>query len=163
MPLASVMRMQLSFGVRGSPLLRFSFMVLALLLTGVGLLRITSASTPTSGKKPPAPSLQDRPSRKIPFQLLLSAPASSVEIDSGAGPQIFPPADTPLLVGNLTFSGPNPQLTLTVKWQTPPAPGEHRFAKLTLEAPGQPTFHHVFDAAGDIDDFLELPSPTTRP
>lgn len=31
------------------------------------------------------------------------------------------------------------------------------FAKLTVEAPGKETFTHVFDAPGDIDDFVELP------
>lgn len=33
----------------------------------------------------------------------------------------------------------------------------HRFAKLVVEAPGKKTFTRVFDAPGDIDDFVELP------
>jgi hypothetical protein len=31
------------------------------------------------------------------------------------------------------------------------------FAKLIVEAEGEETFVHVFDAKGDIDDFVELP------
>jgi hypothetical protein len=31
------------------------------------------------------------------------------------------------------------------------------FAKLVVEAEGKETFTHVFDADGDIDDFVELP------
>lgn len=56
----------------------------------------------------------------------------------------------------------NPHISLVVRWKTAATPGEHRFAKLTLEAPGQETFTHVFDADGDIDDFLELPLPVAK-
>lgn len=155
------MHLQHCFGVRGSPLLRFSFMVLALILTGVGLMRVTSASLTAPEKNPPLAQTEIKISRSTPFQLLLSAPATEVKIDSGKGPESFQ-TETSTLLGTLELDAQNPQLSLTVKWQNPPAPGEHRFAKLTLEAPGEPTFHHVFDAAGDIDDFLELPLPTQR-
>ena len=161
MPLASSMHLQHCFGVRGSPLLRFSFMVLALILTGVGLMRVTSAGLKAPEKKAPLAQADLKISRHIPFQLLLSAPATEVKIDSGKGPLSFQSESSPL-PGYLELDAQNPRLSLTVKWQNPPAPGEHRFAKLTLEAPGQATFQHVFDAAGDIDDFLELPLPTTR-
>ncbi len=61
------------------------------------------------------------------------------------------------IAGSLTLDPANPQLSLIVRWKNPPAVGEHRFAQLTLEPPGQQTLVHVFDADGDIDDFLELP------
>ena len=35
--------------------------------------------------------------------------------------------------------------------------GQRIFAKLVVEAEGEATFTHVFDADGDIDDFVELP------
>lgn len=38
-----------------------------------------------------------------------------------------------------------------------PNDGQRIFAKLVVEAEGKETFTHVFDADGDIDDFVELP------
>ncbi len=64
--------------------------------------------------------------------------------------------------GTVTIDPANPSLSLVVRWKSPAGEGEHRFAKLTLEAPGQPTFTHVFDADGDIDDLIELPFPATK-
>ena len=93
----------------------------------------------------------------MPFRLLLSDPAAVVEIDTGK--LIRPPADSATLSGTLELDPKNPRVGLLVRWKNAAAPGEHRFAKLTLEAPGQATFTHVFDASGDIDDFLELPFP----
>ena len=96
----------------------------------------------------------------MPFRLLLSAPAALVEIDSGK--PIQPPVEGPSLSGTLELDPANPHVGLIVRWKTPASAGEHRFAKLTLEPPGQDTFTHVFDAAGDIDDFLELPFPVAK-
>lgn len=52
----------------------------------------------------------------------------------------------------------NPRIAINVHWKSAAVPGEHRFAKITLEIPEQETFVHVFDAVGDIDDFIELPT-----
>ncbi len=60
--------------------------------------------------------------------------------------------------GFLEMDAADPHVGLVVRWKSPPVAGEHRFAMLTLEPPGQKTLVHVFDADGDIDDFLELPS-----
>ena len=136
-------------------------MVLALILAGVGLMRVTSAGLTAPEKKAPLALPDEKLPYRVPFQLLLSEPATEIKIDSGEGLQSFLTETSPYL-GHLELDAQNPQLSLTVKWRNPPAPGTHRFAKLTLEAPGQPTFQHVFDSAGDIDDFLELPLPTTR-
>ncbi len=91
----------------------------------------------------------------VPFSLLLSAPASALEIDTGE--VIRPDASENPVTGTLTLDATNPHLSLIVRWKNPPAPGEHRFARLTLEPPSQESFVHTFDADGDIDDFLELP------
>lgn len=91
----------------------------------------------------------------VPYRLLLSSPAAAIEIDTGM--PIRPSTDSSTISGLLELDPQNPHLGLIIKWKQAALPGEHHFAKLTLEAPGQPTFTHIFDAPGDIDDFLELP------
>ncbi len=98
--------------------------------------------------------------RSVSFRLLLSAPASQVEIHSAS--VVTLPLDKSPLTGDLMLDSRNPQVALIVRWKIPTAAGEHRFAKLTLEPPGQETLTHVFDADGDIDDFLELPFPAAH-
>lgn len=146
--------------MRGSPLIRFIILAIALAVTGAGLMRVTA--TRKSVVPPPAavtgtPALHGK---QVPFRLLLSDPAATVEIDTGK--LIRPAADSATLSGTLELDPKNPHVGLVVRWKNPAAPGEHRFAKLTLEAPGQETFTHVFDADGDIDDFLELPFPAAE-
>jgi hypothetical protein len=146
--------------VRGSPLIRFILLALALAAAGAGLARVTAprkSVTPPPAAATGAPAL---PGRQVPFRLLLSAPAAVVEIDTGK--PIRPPVDESTISGTLELDPKNPHVALVVRWKNPAAPGEHRFAKLTLEAPGQDTFTHVFDADGDIDDFLELPFPAAE-
>ncbi len=142
--------------MRGSPLIRFLLLALGLAATGLGLQRVTSARVsprapvaPTSTT--PAVSEQNR----VPFRLLLSAPAAAVEIDTGHLLHLEPTESA--ISGSLELDPANPHLALLIRWKLPSGPGEQRFAKLTLEVPGQDTYTHVFDAAGDIDDFLELP------
>ncbi len=96
----------------------------------------------------------------IPFRLLLSAPAAEIEINTGRS--IRPSVDGSPVSGAVELDPNNPHIGLVVRWKSPAAAGERRFAKFTLEAPGQETFTHVFDAAGDIDDFIELPLPTAQ-
>lgn len=148
-------------GVRGSPLIRFIVLSFALAATGAGLLRVTSARNGGDHAAPAAAAGKPATAGKaVPFRLLLSAPAAGVEIDTGR--VIRPPADESPISGTLELDPENPRVGLLVRWKNPPATGEHRFAKLTLEAPGQDTFTHVFDAGGDIDDFLELPFPAAE-
>lgn len=96
----------------------------------------------------------------VPFRLLLSAPAAEIEIDTGKS--IRPATDEMPISGSFELDPKNPHVGLIVRWKNPATSGERRFAKLTLEAPGQETFTHVFDADGDIDDFIELPFPATK-
>lgn len=147
--------------VRGSPLVRFILLTLALAATGLGLVRVTTAR---DGDKPTAADgATNKPAASetsVPYRLLLSAPAAEIEIDTGK--TIRPTVLGPLISGTLEMDPKNPHVGLVVRWKNPATTGEQRFAKLTLEAPGQATFTHVFDAAGDIDDFLELPSPAPK-
>ena len=146
--------------MRGSPLIRFFLLTLALAATGAGLLRLTAARVAVKTPELPAV-LQTLTTRPVPFRLLLSAPAELVAIDTGnAGPPLQ--LDKSPIEGELEMDPQNPHLALVVRWKNAPTVGEHRFAKLTLEVPGQETFIHVFDAAGDIDELLELPLPAAK-
>lgn len=147
--------------MRGSPILRFFLLALALAATAAGLARVTTSRVDTDSPSKTVP--VEQPSATgaaIPFRLVLSDPASEVVINA-ASPLRPAPGDG-TISGTVEIDPDNPNLALIVHWKNPVAPGEHRFAKLTLEAPGQETFTHVFDADGDIDDFLELPFPATR-
>jgi hypothetical protein len=135
-------------------------MALALAVTAAGLVRVTSsrATAGSPGKLAPVETMVSKSA--IPFRLVLSAPAGEVVVETTT--QIRPAPGDGTISGKLEIDPANPTLGLIVRWKKPAAEGEHRFAKLTLEAPGQPTFTHVFDAEGDIDDFLELPFPAAK-
>jgi hypothetical protein len=144
--------------VRGSPVLRFILLAIALAATAVGLRRVTSARVEASPVQIPEKSAAA--AMMVPFRLVLSAPAAALEIDTGK--VIRPPVEEMPVSGTLEIDSSNPHVALVIRWKNPADSGEHRFAKLTLEAPGQPTFTHVLDADGDIDDFLELPFPLAK-
>lgn len=142
--------------MRGSPLIRFILLSLALAATALGLLRVTAIRGTGDSARPSVVEAAPAISRNsIPFRLLLSAPAAAIEVDTGK--PIHPSTEQSTATGMLELDPQNPHVGLIIRWKQPALPGEHRFAKLTLERPGQPTFTHVFDASGDIDDFLELP------
>lgn len=95
----------------------------------------------------------------VPFNLLLSASAAAITLDAGHPVQLA--TDISSLSGKLQMDPKNPRIAINIHWKNFAIPGEHRFAKITLEIPEQETFVHVFDAMGDIDDFIELPTPTS--
>ncbi len=147
--------------VRGSPLIRFIFLAIALAATAVGLMRVTSARS--TGGGPVQGVAVEKPvvaGKSVPFRLLLSAPAAEVVLDTGS--VLRPAVEGSSVSGTLVLEEENPRVGLVVRWKDEPAADEHRFAKLTLEAPGEDTFSHVFDAIGDIDDLLELPLPAAK-
>jgi hypothetical protein len=135
--------------VRGSPLICFILLAIVLTATGFGLMRVTSSPRETPSQVAPAP--LSIVQNAVPYRLMLSAPARSIQISSGAE---FRSAG---LIGKVDLDSANPSIALRVVWENPTVPGERRFAKLTAEVAGQATFHHVFDAPGDIDDYVELP------
>ena len=143
--------------MRGSPLIRFILLALALAATGAGLVRLTSQKPKATTGPPAGIEKSTVAGKRVPFHLLLSAPAAAVELDTGH--LVHPSPGPSPLSGILELDPKNPRIALIVRWRNPPTTGEHRFAKLTLEAPGEETLTHVFDAAGDIDDQLELPYP----
>ena len=139
--------------MRGSPLVRSVAYAIALAVTAICLGHITSAK-PAAAPVLVTPETPVSPA--INFELSLSAAASEIIVDTGKVQKLDP--DHPPFSGTLVLDSGNPRVALRVIWKTPPTAGEHRFAKLSIEAPGQPTIVHVFDAAGDIDDVFELPA-----
>jgi hypothetical protein len=127
--------------------------------TGFGLQRVTAVKTDTHPETPVS-SGDKSAVVTAPYHLLLSAPADSVEIDTGR--VVRPSTEQSVISGLLELDAKNPRLELIVHWKNAPTTGEHRFAKLTIERPGQETLVHFFDADGDIDDILELPFPTAN-
>jgi hypothetical protein len=126
--------------------------LLCLAVSGFGLLRLT-ATPPTAGRSLAKEQAEASvTAADLPYRLVLSAEASVIQIASG---------DEPPLTEATGRLRPQPSdskvVRLVVRWKNPPAAGEQRFAKLILEPAGRPTLTHVFDAAGDIDDILELP------
>lgn len=142
--------------MRGSPLTRFILLTFALAATAWGLLRVTASRESSDFARPSVvESAVPVGKNPVPFRLLLSAPAASIEMN--AAKPIHPSAGQSTITGIIELDPTNPHVGLIIKWQQAAMSGEHRFAKLTLESPGKPTFTHVFDASGDIDDLLELP------
>jgi hypothetical protein len=145
--------------VRGSPLFRTLILAISLLMAGFGLNHLIAAkptTTPVSPKDsaPPGPTS----SLNIPFELRLSASADSITLEGADGPQTIDPTRSPI-TGRIALDPANPTIALAIRWKSAPAPGEYRFAKLVLMPPGRETSTHIFDATGDIDDFIELPIP----
>jgi hypothetical protein len=117
-------------------------------------MRVTSAPSHAQPRPFPSGNKQVLPATAAtPYRLTLSAPAATILLDTGL------PATASTLSGNLTLDPANPYVALTIRWASPTPEGEHRFAKITLEPPGQPTLTQVFDATGDIEDLLEIPLP----
>lgn len=144
--------------MRGSPLIRFIFLALALAVAGAGIFRITAAKglevvpSERDGRDDPL-----SVANAVPFRVLLSHPAATVEMVAKSEIRIAPTGN--FFSGAMEMDPENPHLSITVRWSSAPEPGEHRFAKITLEPPGGNTLTHVFDSADDIDDVLELPLP----
>ena len=136
--------------MRGSPLIRFFSLTLSLVIVGAGLAWLTSAKK-TTPRVASSPETHKEPSSlAVPYQLQLSSEAAVIELDTG----ISKASGTS---GSLQLNAGNPYVSISVRWKNPPSGQEQRFAKLILEPAGKPTFTHVFDSTGDIDDLLELP------
>lgn len=146
--------------MRGFPLLRSLLVLIWLGVAAVVLAKLTHPTTPPPPRHEKIEIHRIEPDGgKIPLTAFtISTSAEIAELVINGAKQS--------LEGHrpgIPFSAPlhaegNPDLiTIVVRWKTPPAPGEHRFAKLTVHPPGKPTINHIFDSTGDIDDVLELP------
>lgn len=145
--------------MRGSPLFRTLFVLVALIGAGFGFARLTASRAEARVTSPAGKSSAPIIQTATNFQLQLSASAREVRISSSEGEEhSFPDVSAPVS-GRLVMDAGNPVIFLEIRWMDEAENGTHRFAKLTLESPGKPTFTHVFDATGDIDEILELPLP----
>ncbi len=145
--------------MRGSPLFRTLILAISLLMAGFGLNHLIAAK-PTTTPIPPKDSGASTPTSSLitPFELRLSASADSITLEGADGPQTIDPSRSPI-TGRIALDPGNPTIALAIRWKSAPAPGDYRFAKLILMPPGRETSTHIFDATGDIDDFIELPIP----
>ncbi|MCH7226305.1 hypothetical protein [Haloferula sp. A504] len=137
--------------MRGSPLIRTIVVLLALLAAAFGIRKI--AVDPVSAPvQPPAPVAGAASS--APFFLTFSAPPSEVILESAGEILKLRPEGT-TAHGSIKLSDDHPTLFVSILWDA----GDDsvpRFAKLTLEPPGQATKTRTFDGLGAIDDVWEL-------
>jgi len=93
----------------------------------------------------------------VAFELVLSHPARTVRLAAGpadrvafeAGPGAGP------FAGRLRLDASRRQVWVDITWLGDDG-GGRRFAKLVLEAPGEPTRVRTFDAAGELSHVWEL-------
>jgi hypothetical protein len=143
--------------VRGSPLIRTFLILAALVVSGFFFLKLTAA--------PEIKVLEEGVKRQTnqPIEVIvarvhvtLSGVAKTVDLFANAGYYRFGQSEVgSYTADDLKIAKDNPVLQFKVDWaEDSPI---RRFAKVVVEADGQETFTHVFDADGDIDDFVELP------
>ncbi|MGJ8641968.1 MAG: hypothetical protein ACSHX9_01055 [Luteolibacter sp.] len=149
--------------MRGSPLLRTILVLGVLCISALGFVKLTG-----SGGKIVEPvvdsgtdSIGEVAGEKMisaKVRLTLSCLAGMIDVSAG-GESMSGRLDAEgNFLGELEIDPENPVIFVKVAC-IPPKGGESisNFAKLVVEAEGQETFTHVFDAKGDIDDFVELP------
>lgn len=141
-------------------MIRTLLILAALVVSGIGFARLTHKETAANGPQGvEEPARSEEISAKI--FLTFSEAAGSVQLNSGnrsimAGlPGNEAKMTSREFSAELTIEKNEPVIFLNVVWSQDS--GNRRFAKLVVEAEGQETFTHVFDADGDIDDFVELP------
>lgn len=138
--------------VRGSPLIRTVFFFLALVVSGIGFARLTERGAKVTERIGGAGLPEAEKSVvSAKYFLTLSSEPSSVLL----GETSIEPQASAEFSGSLELEKDSPVVFLKVEWKE--GTGSRRFAKLVIEAPGEETFSHVFDAPGDIDNFVELP------
>ncbi len=143
--------------MRGSPWHRCLFLLVALIGVGCGLwylARPAVANSPVAMSASTIPDVQGKV--VIPYELMFSSPIQSGLLDSTLQQISLTGISSHTQTGTITFSTSQPQLSLSIEWQQPAAQNERRFAKLSLFPPGKKQLDYVFDAAGNMDEFIEL-------
>ena len=122
--------------------------------SGILFARLTGARA----EPEPSFSIGQKSQEKIAAKVFITAssPVATLELRNAEGTALpFLPNDSGIYSGELAIDPASPAVFIRVVWQEREA--GNRFVKLVVEAPEQDTFTHVFDARGDIDDFVELP------
>jgi hypothetical protein len=143
--------------VRGSPLIRTALVLLAILVSGL----VFSHLTAEQKRKPVVGGETSEPKTKKQIRaryiLTLSERAAFVEVKSVGEPSswnLSSESGIEPLTGDIIIDTDKPVVFLKVNWYEL---GDRRgFAKLVIEATGQETVTQVFDATGNLDEFLEL-------
>lgn len=149
--------------VRGSPLLRTILVFGVLCISALGFVKLTGG-----GDKSVEPVVGSEgggndevaAEKMIPakVRLTLSCMSGMVDVSAGVNRMEVEAVNSHVFAGDLEIDPENPVIFVKVACIVPESEGKVRnFAKLVVEAEGQETFTHVFDADGDIDDFVELP------
>ncbi len=143
--------------VRGSPLIRTALVLLAILVSGLVFSHLTSEekTKPMAGGE--TTEVKSKKIIRARYILTLSERAAFVEITSGgevSSTNLSSESGIEPLTGDIKIDLDKPVVFLKVNWYEL---GDRRgFAKLVIEAAGQETVTRVFDAEGNIDEFLEL-------
>ena len=140
-------------------MLRTFLILAALVVSGIGFARLTQKGTAvTGGQGVEVPATSESELIPAKIHLSLSRPVGFLEIKIGEEKVGLTRVEQWDFVGTAAIDFSNPIVTLKTLPNDPKRRGVARmFAKLVVEAEGKETFTHVFDADGDIDDFVELP------
>ena len=150
--------------VRGSPLIRTVLVLLALVVSGVGFARLTLAQKVIVLPGTDSRFIANNTETRIPARVYLTFSERVSELELIQGDKRISKSkrltdgkkgDWWDWDGELSINPAKPVLFLKIGWES--IEKGHRFAKLVVEAEGQETFTHFFEAEGDIDDFVELP------
>ena len=142
--------------VRGSPLFRTFLILVVIAASGFLFVRLTAA--PKLEVVEHVPELKpNQPIEVIEGRIYvtLSGAARTVDLFANAGYYRFASTGLGTHLAEMKIAKGNPVLEIRIDWLEETT--ANRFAKVVVEAPGFETFTHVFDAEGDIDDFVELP------
>lgn len=118
-------------------------------------MQITAKAVPLAKQRPEVLAPNEKERISASYFLTLSAAASGIELNANAGLVKLETNSSGIYSGIISIDSRSPVAALKVVWKKKEA--AHRFAKLVIEAEGEATFTHVFDGAGDINDFVELP------
>lgn len=147
--------------VRGSPLLRTMLVLGVLCVSALGFARLTGGGggVPVEERGAEVEEDANAPIETIRARVhvVLSESAKRVKIFAGAGFFWFGERGDGVYFSEIKIAKEDPVLEFEVEWLDGEGGGTRRFAKLVVEAEGEETFTHVFDAEGDIDDVVELP------
>jgi hypothetical protein len=145
--------------VRGSPLIRTILVLAALVVAGIMFDRLTRERALKADDQVLV-MVDEQQKNLIPAKvnLTFSRFVGFYDLKINGENVVLTRGESGDYAGSAAIDPENPVVFLKVSCVPPLAEGEGRmFAKLVVEADGQETFTHVFDAAGDIDDFVELP------
>ena len=131
-----------------------------LVASGIGFAKLTAPKArPVVVRDPATQSDSAEKMVSARIRITLSHPSGFIELKSGgkAVELVLVEPGGSDFTGNAEISLEEPILFLQVACVPLKTDGSKYFAKLVVEGEGKKTFTHVFEAPGDIDDFVELP------